>query len=391
MSTNQYPPQPGGISSVSASPGSTATTDLVTAGAAPHPGLPAIVLPVAETCQVFISYATEDSQIANQVKHALEAASIKCWIATESIRASQDFLDVIGSAIQGVQIVVVVHSKHANQSKYVKLEAQTAFEWDKKLATIKTDGSDFANAFLPLGRRHFIDARWRRRAAIARLVDDVLELLALPARPREPSISVAMVTALVAAVATAVLFLSSTLGRLDSFHYAGVAYAALSATAIALVGRRLKTLLFAPTGVAKVLTVGVTALTVPLCVLAWIYSPAIVLIAAGPTGAYDSGYQLEITLDGVTHERRPFSNPIAVGCSGTYGAQAVRNALASAGIPEDVTSPPRSAACIELALTVRTRVVASLWSAQDRMTKYLENDRNSGTDSAVSVIYINTE
>lgn len=71
---------------------------------------------------VFISYATEDKQIADAVCHFLEARNIRTWIAPRDIPHGAEWADVVADAVANSKIVILVFSSGANESNIVKRE-----------------------------------------------------------------------------------------------------------------------------------------------------------------------------------------------------------------------------------------------------------------------------
>ena len=51
---------------------------------------------------VFISYSTKDSDIANKVCYILEHNNLKCWIAPRNISSGRIYLDEIADAIKSL-------------------------------------------------------------------------------------------------------------------------------------------------------------------------------------------------------------------------------------------------------------------------------------------------
>jgi hypothetical protein len=69
---------------------------------------------------VFISHSHEDKPAADAACAALEARGIRCWIAPRDINPGQDWAASIVEAIRNAQIMLLVFSRHANQSPQVQ-------------------------------------------------------------------------------------------------------------------------------------------------------------------------------------------------------------------------------------------------------------------------------
>ncbi len=76
--------------------------------------------------EVFISYCTEDSPVAEAVCGALESAGIKCWIAPRDVQPGENWGRSIIKAIAGSKLMVLVFSGHTNTSRHVNNEIERA-------------------------------------------------------------------------------------------------------------------------------------------------------------------------------------------------------------------------------------------------------------------------
>jgi Skp family chaperone for outer membrane proteins len=75
---------------------------------------------------VFISYSSQDKPVADAVCAALERASIRCWIAPRDVQPGRSFAGEITRAIQHSKVMVLIFSRHSNQSEQVLREVQLA-------------------------------------------------------------------------------------------------------------------------------------------------------------------------------------------------------------------------------------------------------------------------
>ena len=82
---------------------------------------------------VFISYSSKDSDIANKICYILEQNNLKCWIAPRNISSGRIYGDEISDAIKSTKIVVLVYSQYSQESKYVDNEIELAFSKDKPI------------------------------------------------------------------------------------------------------------------------------------------------------------------------------------------------------------------------------------------------------------------
>jgi hypothetical protein len=76
---------------------------------------------------VFISYAAEDVQVAEQICQTLEEESIKCWMAPRDVPFGVPYEQAILDAIEDSQFLVLIFSAHANASQHVEREIRKSF------------------------------------------------------------------------------------------------------------------------------------------------------------------------------------------------------------------------------------------------------------------------
>lgn len=76
--------------------------------------------------EVFLSYSSSDKKFADAICHALESASIRCWVAPRDIRPSEDWAEAIINAMDQASIFVLVFSSHSNSSAQVRREVERA-------------------------------------------------------------------------------------------------------------------------------------------------------------------------------------------------------------------------------------------------------------------------
>lgn len=75
---------------------------------------------------VFISYSSKDKPTADAVCATLEANAIRCWIAPRDVLPGMEWGGAIVDAIHNSQIMVMVFSSRANDSKHIKREVERA-------------------------------------------------------------------------------------------------------------------------------------------------------------------------------------------------------------------------------------------------------------------------
>lgn len=128
--------------------------------------------------EVFISYSTEDSNIANAICHVVEENSIKCWMAPRDITGGRNYASEIVKAIKDVKIVLVIVSEKSSKSQHVLNEINIAVENSKIILPFKIDASSVKDEFsYYLNKTHWIDAFPEPQSLFSILVKNISVLL----------------------------------------------------------------------------------------------------------------------------------------------------------------------------------------------------------------------
>lgn len=139
---------------------------------------------------LFISHASEDDAVARELRAALEAAGYTCWMAPDDVVGSRPWAEQILTAINATRIMVVLISKHANESVHVSREVNLALGHARAILPVRIE------AVAPGGALEYLLTLVQRADAfplpvdghmprIRRMVDALLES-APPATP-EPA------------------------------------------------------------------------------------------------------------------------------------------------------------------------------------------------------------
>jgi TIR domain len=86
---------------------------------------------------VFISYATENKRIADDICGHLEANTISCWMAPRDIDAGSDWPEAIHRSIRDSRAMVVVFTAEANDSRHMPREIALAIDHDVRILPFK--------------------------------------------------------------------------------------------------------------------------------------------------------------------------------------------------------------------------------------------------------------
>jgi TolB-like protein/tetratricopeptide (TPR) repeat protein len=117
----------------------------------PAPGLSAI-----RSGKVFVSYASQDSAVANAIVESLERACIPCWIAPRNVVAGEFYADAIVHAIDAARVLVLVLSQSSAASHHILREVERASSKRHPVIALRID-----RASLPAGLEYFLNtSQW---------------------------------------------------------------------------------------------------------------------------------------------------------------------------------------------------------------------------------------
>jgi hypothetical protein len=108
---------------------------------------------------IFISYAKEDTPVADTICSNLENHGLQCWIAPRDIAPGEKYASAIIHAIENANVVVVVFSHSSDQSAHVRTEIERAFNRGKTIIPFRIENiepSDEVQYFI--GSRQWLDA-----------------------------------------------------------------------------------------------------------------------------------------------------------------------------------------------------------------------------------------
>jgi hypothetical protein len=74
----------------------------------------------------FISYASEDLEVAKAIRGVLAANGINGWMAPDDITPGDAYADALANAIKASRALILVFSRHANKSPHVAREVERA-------------------------------------------------------------------------------------------------------------------------------------------------------------------------------------------------------------------------------------------------------------------------
>jgi TolB-like protein/cytochrome c-type biogenesis protein CcmH/NrfG len=95
---------------------------------------------------VFVSYASQDAELANAVVLAVEKNGLTCWIAPRDVIPGDLYADGIIRAITGSKVFVLVLSRSAIASNHVGKEVERASSKRRPIVALRTDATPLTPA-----------------------------------------------------------------------------------------------------------------------------------------------------------------------------------------------------------------------------------------------------
>ena len=89
--------------------------------------------------RIFISYATQDLEIVNQIRDMLRNPYVETFFAEHSVAPGESLLEKIYSAIRDTNLFLLLWSKNSQQSEWVARELELARAESKLIVPIKLD------------------------------------------------------------------------------------------------------------------------------------------------------------------------------------------------------------------------------------------------------------
>lgn len=109
--------------------------------------------------EVFISHASQDKNIANDVCKCLESIDIHCWIAPRDIVPGVKFADGIIDGIEGSSLFLLILSEKSNDSPQVEREVERAVNKRLPILTVRIEDVKLSKSMeFFLSNHHWLDA-----------------------------------------------------------------------------------------------------------------------------------------------------------------------------------------------------------------------------------------
>lgn len=107
---------------------------------------------------VYLSYDENDLEIAQNVCNTLESNGLKCWMKTRDAVGDSRVKAII-KAIKSTKILLLIHSKNSQSSRYINNEVNEAFDAERSFLVYHIDDSDLEG-----GLKFFLDTKTRIKA-----------------------------------------------------------------------------------------------------------------------------------------------------------------------------------------------------------------------------------
>lgn len=107
--------------------------------------------------QVFISYKSEERDEAVFVKEILEKNGISCWLDSSDVAGGTNYAEEINTALLNASAIVLILSKKALSSEFIKREIILATEYSKPVVAFALEECDMLAEFdfdLPPEKRY---------------------------------------------------------------------------------------------------------------------------------------------------------------------------------------------------------------------------------------------
>jgi len=107
---------------------------------------------------VFISYSSDDQEIAFSICEMIEQNGIKCWIAPRDVVGGRTYGAEIVDAINNSNLVLLIFSHNSNKSNHVANEVDIAFNEGKIIIPFRISQTTISSELkYYLNNKHWID------------------------------------------------------------------------------------------------------------------------------------------------------------------------------------------------------------------------------------------
>ena len=128
---------------------------------------------------VFLCHSAKDAASTDIVCRTLEEHGIGCWVAPRNIQPGAEWAGAIKSAIRNSPVLVLVYTRHANDSKHVLRELELAARHEVPILPLRLEDVEAGDSVdYYIGTSHWLDASTLPLAPhLEKLVEAVASLL----------------------------------------------------------------------------------------------------------------------------------------------------------------------------------------------------------------------
>jgi hypothetical protein len=98
---------------------------------------------------IFISHASEDRELANELCCYMEANGLHCWLAPRDIPAGANFGEAITEGIERSGLLILILSRAANRSDLVLNEIAIALDHKLRILPFRIDDTPIVRRLQP--------------------------------------------------------------------------------------------------------------------------------------------------------------------------------------------------------------------------------------------------
>ena len=127
---------------------------------------------------IFISYKSDDFEVASWLRSVLETNGISCWMAPADIPGGSNYAREIPNAIEQCKVLVVVISSRTQESIWVPKELDTAINKGKTIMPFMVDNislKDDFNFYLSNVQRY--SAYESKTSAVEKMISEIRAIL----------------------------------------------------------------------------------------------------------------------------------------------------------------------------------------------------------------------
>ena len=126
---------------------------------------------------VFLSYSSRDTAVAEDVRTALMDAGVKCWMAAHDVHPGHSYPTEIMNALENASMMVLIYTAGSNASEHVANEVEKMFSDGKPIIVFMVEKESMCKELdYFLKRKHWLVAYPDYKLKLSELADAVLEV-----------------------------------------------------------------------------------------------------------------------------------------------------------------------------------------------------------------------